>query len=291
MSAFHLRRDHVKLVASSYLRTSMRSGAGVIFLVLSMIVGLFLAGISVFPIEELQSRQHDATAAFHKAVEEWGPSVLSAFADVRHEAADFMLRDHPALMTVFLIMLLAFLPFLASLAGFNQTSGDIGSRGLRYVLLRTERSNIFLGRLIATYVFTLSVITLIIATVALYTIVKVGFYPASDVLLWLGRGWLASALFLLPWVALAAWISSTMDIAFLSLVILEVGLLVWIILVAVMRKNVEEAKYAAYLTPWGWRMWLLDPSIGRVLAGVVAMLGFSGIYTWLGLRHFDKRDL
>ena len=292
MSAFHVRKDHVKLVAASYLKTSLRSGAGVIFLVLSMLVGLFLAGIAVWPIEQLQQASNqDAAAAFREAVDKWGPGVLGAFADVRHEAAHYLLHTQPALMSVFLSMLLAFLPFLASLAGFNQTSGDIGSRGLRYLLCRTERANIFLGRAIATYLFTLSVMTLVIATVALYTVVKVGFYPASDVLLWLGRGWLASALFLLPWVALAAWISAMMEIPFLSLVIMEVGLLVWVILVWQLGKNIEQAKYAAYAMPWGWRMWLLDPSIGRVLAGAAAMLGFTGIFTWLGLRHFDKRDL
>jgi hypothetical protein len=111
------------------------------------------------------------------------------------------------------------------------------------------------------------------------------------VILWLLRGWVACALFALPWVALCSWISATMEIPFLSLVICEVGLIVWVILVHVMQKNVESLGYAAYATPWGWRMWLFDPSIGKFLGGAAAMLGFTAIFGWLGLRHFDRRDL
>ncbi|HTR52690.1 MAG TPA: hypothetical protein VMJ10_18375 [Kofleriaceae bacterium] len=289
-----VRTDHLKLVAGSYLRTSLRSGAGVIFLVLSMIVGLLLAGIAVFPIETLQmaaKNGQSAEMAFNEAVAKFGPGVISAFTNASDETSRYWLTDQPALMSVFLIMMLAFLPFLASLAGFNQTSGDISSKGLRYLLLRTERANIFLGRLIATYVFTLSVITVIIAVVALYTVIKVPYYGTGATLWWLARGWFACAVFLLPWVALAAWVSCMLEFPFLSLLVMELGLVLWIVIVYVMTKNLEELHYAAYATPWGYKFWLLDPNPGKMLGGIAVMLGFTGVFTWAGLRKFDRRDL
>jgi hypothetical protein len=295
MSAWNVRRDHLKLIATSYLSTSLRSGAGVIFLVLSMIVGLVLAGIAVLPIDQLEAmsggRHKEAAIAFNEAVEKFGPSVLRAFTDATPAQADFLLVDKPALISLFLIMMLAFIPFLGSLAGFNQTSGDIGSKGLRYLLPRTERANIFFGRLIATYLFALAVMTIIVLAVGLYTVVKVRFYPTGDVLFWLARGWLMFAIFLLPWITLSAWISCTIEIPFLSLLVCELGLLVWVIVVLVMTGRLEEAKYAAYATPWGWKLWLLDPSPVKTLGGIAAMLGFSGLFAWLGARTFDRRDL
>jgi hypothetical protein len=155
MSGITFRRDHVKLVAQSYLRTSMRSGSGVIFLVLSMLIGLVLAGVAVFPFELVLEKEHDAAAALNDIVRHWGPSVIGAFTDSDPGQMQYLIADHPALITLFLVMLFAFLPFLVFLSGFNQTSGDIGSKGLRYQLLRTERANIFIGRFIATYVFAL----------------------------------------------------------------------------------------------------------------------------------------
>jgi hypothetical protein len=289
-----LRGDHVRLIATSYLWTSLRSGAGVIFLVLSMIVGLVLAGIAVWPVETLEAMSKSGKSAdvhFSEIVQEFGPKVLHAFTDASPDQASYLLNDRPALVSLFFILLLAFIPFLASLSGFNQTSGDIGSKGLRYMLFRTERANIFIGRLIATYLFTVAVITLIIAVVGLYTVVKVKFYPAADVVAWLARGWLGCAVFLLPWVALSAWISTTMEIPFLSLLITELGLLLWVVIVHVMATNFDQASYGAYATPWGYKWWLLDASAAKMSAGVAVMLGFTAVFTWLGLRHLDRRDL
>jgi len=292
--SLHVRTEHLKLVSGTYMRTSLRSGAGVIFLVLSMIVGLVLAGIATLPVETLQlaaKNGQSAQMAFNEAVAKFGPGVIEYFTNASPDTAKYWLADQPALMSLFLIMMLAFLPFLASLAGFNQTSGDIGSKGLRYLLLRTERANIFLGRMVATYVFTLAVVTVIFAVVAVYTVAKVPYYGTGEVLWWLLRGWFASAMFLLPWVALTAWVSAMMEFPFLSLLISELGLVLWIVITYVMGKNVDELHNAAYATPWGYKLWLLDPNPGMVLAGVAVMVAFTGVFTWLGLRHFDKRDL
>ena len=291
----NVRRDHLKLIAASYLRTSLRSGAGVIFLVVSMIVGLVLAGIAVLPIDQLDAisggRHKEAAIAFNEAVEKFGPSVLRLFTDATPEQANFFLVDKPALMSLFLIMMLAFIPYLCALAGFNQTAGDIGSKGLRYLTPRTERTNIFFGRLVATYVFALAVMTIIVLAVGLYVVVKVRFYPTGDVIFWLARGWLMFAIFLLPWITFSAWISCLIPIPFLSLLVSAVGLLAWVIIVLVFAARIPEAHYAVYLSPWGWKLWLLDPSPVKTLGGIAAMLGFTGLFAFLGARHFDRRDL
>lgn len=289
---YHIRGSHLKLIATSHIRNSLRSGSGVIFLVLSMIVGLVLAGIAVAPIEALVKNAGKAGGmAFDEAVQDYGPKLLGTFVDASADQMRYLLSSKPALISLFLILLMAFLPFLAALSGFNQTSGDIGSRGLRYLLLRTERANIFFGRLIGTYVFTLVVITVIIAVVGLYVIIKVEFYPAGDVILWLLRGWLACAIFIMPWIALTSWISASMDMPFLSLLVSQLGLLVWVILVAVMKGRLEEAGYAAYATPWGFKWWLLHSSPEMFLLGAVIMLAFTALFTFLGLRTFHRRDV
>ena len=51
----------------------------------------------------------------------------------------FLLREQPALLSVMFLILLALEPFMMGFGGFNQLSGDIANRGLRYLLLRTGR--------------------------------------------------------------------------------------------------------------------------------------------------------
>ena len=297
IEGLHIRGSHLRLIASSHVRNSLRNGAGVIFLVLSMIIGLVLATIAVMPVEQLmkisEKTGHAETAEilFNKAIADWGPRLLSTFVGATDEQSRFFLAEKPALISLFFILLFAFLPFLAFLSGFNQTSGDIGSRGLRYLLLRTERANVFLGRLIGTYIFTVAVITVIIAVVGLYVIVKVKFYDAGDVIPWLFRGWLAAAMFVMPWIALCSWISATIPVPFLSLLVAQGGLTFWVILVAIMKGKLAELGYMAYATPWGYKWWLLDPSLGKMFGAFVIMLAFTAVLTLLGLRTFHRRDV
>ena len=295
---FHIRTEHLKLIATSHVRNSLRGAAGVIFLILSMLVGLILAAIAVFPVEaamkfseKIGGQQETAAQVFDKAIHKWGPSVLDTVVGASPGQAHYLLDNKPALISLFLVLLVIFLPFFAALGGFNQTAGDIGSKGLRYLLLRTERSNIFLGRLIGTYVFTLTVITVIVAVVGLYVMLKVRFYPATDVAGWMFRGWIACAIFAMPWVALYAWISAAVPMPFLSLLVGAGGLIFWIAIVAIMRGKAEWIGYAAYATPWGYKWWLFDPSAGKVILGVVVMLAFTGLFTFLGLRTFHRRDM
>jgi hypothetical protein len=148
---YHIRGEHLKLIATAHVRNSLRSGAGVIFLVMSMIVGVVLAAFAIMPVELMQKEAAKlgesarASQAFNKIVEDYGPRLLDFFTNVGTEQSQYLLRDKPAVVTLFIVLMIAFLPFLANLSGFNQTSGDIGSKGLRYLLLRTERPNIFLG--------------------------------------------------------------------------------------------------------------------------------------------------
>jgi len=293
---YHLRGDHLNLIARSHVRNSLRSGGGVIFLILSMLIGIGFAAAAILPIEAIQKadslgKHEDASRAFNKLVTDYGPGVLRSFTNVDADQATYLLRDKPALVTVFLVLMIFFMPFLAALSGFNQTSGDIGSKGLRYFLLRTERGNIFLGRLIGTYLFTLAVIAIIFAVFGLYLMVKVRFYPAGDVTWWLVQGFVDCAIYVMPWVAFCAWISASVEIPFLVLVICELGLLFWTILVYILKGKAAWMAYAGFGTPWGWKWWLFDPSIGTWLGGAAAMLGFTALFTWMGLRTFHRRDL
>jgi ABC-type transport system involved in multi-copper enzyme maturation permease subunit len=292
MAGFHIRASHLKLIAGSHVRNSLRSGSGVIFLVLAMLVGLILAAIAVLPIEaSMKGRTDSADAAvFNEVVSKIGPKVLD-FIGTPPSQNDFLLHDKPALISLFLILLFVFLPFLSALAGFNQTAGDIGTRGLRYLLLRTERANIYLGRMLGTYLFTLAVITVIVAVVGLYVIIKVKFYPTGDVVLWMLRGWFVAALYVMPWVALCAWISAAIPMPFLSLLVSAGGLAFWVIIGWIMKSKMAELGYASYVTPWGYKWWLFDASIATMLLGIVVVLAFTAVFILLGLRTFNNRDV
>jgi hypothetical protein len=45
------------------------------------------------------------------------------------------------------------------------------------------------------------------------------------------------------------------------------------------------------LTPWGWKYELLSGKVATRSLAYLAMAGFTGLFLWLGLRTFEKRDL
>lgn len=308
--SLHLRPAHIRLIARTHVRYSLRSGSGVVFLVLAILTGLVIAGVVITPVEaiakiekeQFREARADADAAgidhdavtrqiMDRFVEDIGKPVIKKFTGASEEQAHFLLFKKPALVSAFLVLMVFFLPFIVSLGAFNQTSGDIASKGLRYQLLRTERGNIFLGRMVGTYLFYLAVLAVLMFTVLVYLVAKAQFYPTADVVLWMLQGFLALSLYALPWIALCAWISCVIDSPFGSLVISNLIIGMWPV-IAMSLANVEPfLGNASYLMPWGFKYYLVDPSVGMLLGGVGAMLGFSALFTWLGLRHFQKRDL
>lgn len=256
-----------------------------------------MAAIIIQPIENLKHIQEktgdraDTGEIVDRAVTKIGLPAVKYFTSCSDEQAEYLVQQKPALVSAFMVVLIFFLPFLVCLGAFNQTAGDIANRGLRYQLLRTERVNIFIGRFIGTYVFTLMVIAGLMAVVMLYLIAKARFYDAGDVIGWMLRGYLTMAVYALPWVALCSWVSTFIDSAFGALVIALLMSLMYPVIVYLASKSNAHLSFLQYFSPWGYKWWLLHPDIGKFFAGTGVMFGFTGLFGWLGLSHFQKRDL
>ncbi len=289
-----LNKEHVALIAKNQAKFGIRGGTGLIFALFTILAGLIIGAALVDPASELQNAgASDVEVAqfADEIVTEVGRPVVKWATDASEDQLDFWLVENPALISAFLILFAIFVPFLSGLGSFNQLSGDIGSRGIRYLLLRTERINLFMGRFIGTYLFCLVVYAVLFAIMGLFFIFKLDFYGTGDMLLWLLRGFLVVSLYTLPFVAICSWVSCAIDSPFgsLSLCYLLIGgvpLIVWI----AGRMN-EYAGYLKYITPNAYKQWLFDPNIGKALGGGAIMLAFTAFFLFIGTRHFEGRDL
>ncbi|MBA3542060.1 MAG: hypothetical protein H0T79_20760, partial [Deltaproteobacteria bacterium] len=203
----------------------------------------------------------------------------------------YMTEDKPAMVSAILVLLVLFTPLLVCLGGFNQTSGDISTKGLRFLLIRTERPNIFIGRFIGTYLFTAAVFALLFGILALYMGVKVKVHPTSDMVLWLLQGYVRIMLFALPYMAICAWISCAIESPFGSLVISLMLTYMVPLFIRQGEKLNDNVGYLQLSNPWGYKWWLFQPMGLQFFGGIVAMLGFTAAFLWLGNRYFGKRDL
>ena len=290
-------RRHLALVSRYSLRNSLRGGAGLVFLLIGVLFALVVANAVITPVEQMIHQAKEAGfegepgEVVDKMVKVGRPVIDWALGESSSEWSRYLTEERPALLSAIFLILLFGLPFLVPLGAFNQTAGDIGSRGIRYLLLRTERDNLFFGRFIATAIFTIAVMVVSIAAIALYVGLKLRLYPAGDVIVWSLHGALAVSVVSLPYVALCAWISARNDSAMLSLVVISMIIAGVLLVSFIGSKTVEAVSYVKWLLPWGVQNQLLAPSLGRVALAIAACLGYTAAFLFLGHRYFSRRDL
>jgi len=204
---------------------------------------------------------------------------------------DFLLEDRPALLSAIFLILLFGMPFAISFLAFNQVTGDIQGHGLRYLLLRTERGNIYFGRFLGTAAFSTAVTAVIIATITLYLGLRVRIYPAGALAAWAMHGFLALAILMLPYIAVCSILSASVDSPFLSLVLAKLTIGGVLLLAILSGLKWESMKLIKYALPWGWQNHLLHPEPAHWLGAGLACLLYTTVFLMLGYARFETRDL
>jgi len=324
--------DHIRLISLYWSRYAVRSGSGLVYLLIALVFGLFVAHILITPVEQLIARQErelgqmdpevirNTIIDIGQPIIQWvlGQKSLKEIIEqsvarqrpptnhsehtgvtVQPQKSDagldpwtrFLLEKRPALLSAIFLVLLFGMPFVISFLAYNQVSGDIQSHGLRYLLLRTERSNIYFGRFLGTVIFSTAVMAIIVVTIVFYLGIKTRIYPAMALAGWAVHGFLALAILMVPYIAVCSLISASVDSPFLSLILAKViiaGVLVLAILGSVAWK---PAEYILYALPWGWQSNLLHPAPAHCLGAALACLLYAAVFLMLGYYCFERRDL
>ncbi len=322
--------EHLHLISLYWSKYAVRSGAGLVYLLVALTFGLSVAHILILPVEQLinqQEREMGRTDPqivrttiinIGRPVTQWilrqktfkeiveqnaaqqafmnNPNGTPAPGEGQNDSnldpwTKFLLEEKPALLSAIFLVLLFGMPFVISFLAYNQVSGDIQSHGLRYLLLRTERSNIYFGRFLGTVLFSTIVIAIIVATITLYLGAKTRIYPAMALIGWSAWGFLALSILMVPYIAVCSMISATVDSPFLSLVLAKVVIAGTLILALAGSIAWKPAKYLLYTLPWGWQCHLLHPAPTHWLIAALACLAYAAVFLMIGYYRFEKRDI
>jgi ABC-type transport system involved in multi-copper enzyme maturation permease subunit len=316
--------SHVRLISLYWSRYAVRSGSGLVYLMIALVFGLSVAHIIIMPVERLMAMQKkqlgkENPQLIKKTITDIGQPIIQfvlgikTLEQVAKEAAlpqpsppnddsntaqskfdpwtDFLMEKKPALLSAIFLILIFGMPFVISFLAFNQISGDVQNHGLRYLLLRTERCNIFFGRFIGTTFFSTAVMAIIVATITLYLGMKTRIYPAFDLTIWAIQGFLALSILMVPYIAVCSVISASVNSPLLSLVLAKVVIAGVLLLAILGRFAWKPAKYILYALPWGWQNNLLHPAASHWLVAVFASLAYTAFFLTLGYIRFETRDL
>ncbi|MBC8468233.1 MAG: hypothetical protein H8D56_02075 [Planctomycetes bacterium] len=320
---------HIHLISLYWSRFAVRSGSGLVYLMIALVFGLSVAHIIIMPVEQFMALQKKQMGQANpqlvkKTITDIGQPIIQfvlgikSLEQIAKEAAlpqfplpndtsnttqsgnntpgfdpwtNFLLDKKPALLSSIFLILIFGMPFVISFLAFNQISGDVQNHGLRYLLLRTERCNIFFGRFIGTVLFSTVVMAIIVATITFYLGMKTRIYPATDLAVWAVQGFLALAILMVPYISVCSLISASVNSPFLSLILAKVAI-AGVLLIAILGSFAwKPAKYLLYALPWGWQNNLLHPATSHWVIAVFASLAYTAFFLTLGYIRFETRDL
>jgi ABC-type transport system involved in multi-copper enzyme maturation permease subunit len=314
MSDRHRPARHVWLFAANMVGNALRGGAGILFFVATLLTGLITAQAILGPIEAIsvQARkeggQADDATLMRQLTDAAKPAITWALggsnpiestpanpiSDQHKRAqqwATYLLDERPAALSAIFLLFTYFLPLLVALGGFNQIAGDIASRRLRYLLTRAKRSDIYTGRALGTFLFTVSCLALSLAIIGCYVAFRIPFYSATAVLSWTFTAWLMLSILAIPYVALCSWISASIASSFGSLAVIAaimggVPVLAW----AASRSH-QSLSVLHWLLPYPFQHQLFHHLWSNQILAMVGCLAYGAIFFVLGLWLFKREDL
>ncbi len=276
----------VKVVARFELSRVMGTAGGALFVALGGMVYAFVLFRLSDMATELANPNVKMLAAegadfVAKAIEWW--------TDLESGDVATLLADHNPILLTFFMVGLMLTPFLAIMASFDQTGTDIATRHIRYLLLRTDRASLYMGKIVATTTF--YAVGMALVTIAAGLVVGSSYGLGDGGILYLVRIWLTLVGFALPFIAFTAMCSAMTGHGGISLLV-AIGVQLFVFLVAgvgtYMNPSFEQFKYVfASVVKYDFAA----DNISTIGFAVAYSVGWGALMFFIGRATFARRDV
>lgn len=287
------------VIWSAELRRAVRSGRAVVLLGLySMFSALVLlvVGWLAREIRGAVSKQlsdaganADATA---QVSEEMRKGMLGWFTSNDTAMMEALSQVPLEVLIVFKITLF-FLPAYVVLMGFDQISGEVGPRSMRYLTVRARRSSVLLGKFLSQATLLLGLVLIIDLAIFIYARIANPDFGFGDMALNLLKFWIAAIVFSLAYVSLTTLCSSLFRSPAVSLVFNFILLFIFWLMDTVGRASGDDGKlrFLRYLSPSNYAGDLLHPRLAEFAASGAAYAAFATIFLLGAYGILRVRDL
>jgi ABC-2 type transport system permease protein len=287
------------VVWSAECRRTLRSARVVVLLGLySMFSMLVLLGVGGFTRalrkqmdEQLAQAGADASAGVQVA-EEMRKGFLGFLVN-GDQAMIEALEQVPLVVLLVFKATLLFLPLYVAIMGFDQVSGEVGPRSIRYFTVRARRSSLLLGKFLSQATVLLGLVLIIDLAIFVYAWFTTPDFPVASFALNLLKFWLAAVVFSLGYLALTTFCSSLFRSPALSL-IFNIFMLFcfWLVnLIGGFAAEGSMSSYLRYLTPSHYANNLLHPRLAEFAVSGAAYAAFALVFLGASLFVLRARDL
>lgn len=187
---------------------------------------------------------------------------------------------------------LFFLPLYVALMGFDQVSGEVGPRSIRYLTVRARRSSVLLGKFLAQTTVLLGLVFVLDLGLCVYAWVTTPGFGLAAFGTHVLRFWLASTVFSLAFLALTALCSSLTTSSSVSLILnFSVLLLSFLFWTTALFEEGHPLRNIRYLSPLRYSTRLLYPDATAVAGSVAAYAVFTLLFLGGAFYILRERDL
>lgn len=276
----------------------MRSGRAVVLLGLysmfSALVLLVVGSIANAIREQVEKNlaAQGAEAASEQLAAEFKKSFVGFLA--RNDTALMeALSQVPVVVLVVFKVTLFFLPAYVALMGFDQLSGEVGPRSIRYLTVRARRSSLLLGKFATQATLLLGLVLLIDLAIFIYAKATNPDFTVGAMAFNLLKFWLAAIVFSLAYLAMTAFCSSIFRSPAVSLVFNFILLFVFWLMDSVGSyfAGRNPLEYLRFLSPSHYSGNLLHPSITQFGVSGLAYVGFAMLFLGGAYAVLRARDL
>ncbi|SDF14634.1 MULTISPECIES: ABC transporter permease [Myxococcus] len=287
------------VIWSAELRRAVRSGRTVVLLglysmfsaLVLLVVGWLAGEVRSAVAKQLEGAGADASASV-QLNEEMRKGVLG-FLTSNDSAMIEALAQVPLEVLIVFKITLFFLPAYIALMGFDQISGEVGPRSMRYLTVRARRSSVLLGKFLTQATLLLGLVLIIDLAIFIYARVANPDFSFPAVALNLLKFWLAAIVFSLAYVALTTLCSSLFRSPAVSLVFNFILLFVFWLMDTIGRASGDTGnlRFLRYLSPSYYAGDLLHPGLAQFGASGAAYAVFAFVFLMAAYGILRARDL
>lgn len=284
-----MRRADVVTITRFELRRMLVSAPGVLFLVFFSCFYLWL-GIKMAGWREQLALLDDVSLLFagegHPLV-----AMLVWATKLPPETLAELFQTHPPVMLLVFAMTLMLVPGMTLVLGMDQTASEIQTKHVRYLLMRTDRTSLYVGKSLSVFVVWIAAMT--VGTLVLTAVVLIadlaGTAGTGAVLAYSVRIWLTGIVFGLPFVALAGLAAALTGHPFIaSVVTFGSWIFIWLAS-SLMSSLSEHFDKLAYAFPTALKFRLMSDSTGDIALALTHQLGLAVVFFAAGLTLFRRR--
>jgi ABC-type transport system involved in multi-copper enzyme maturation permease subunit len=232
--------------------------------------------------------------------------LLTLFTDSSDERTIEAISALPLVLLVVFALTKFFVPLLIAFMGFDQISGELGPKSIRYLIVRARRNSIILGKFLSQLTMLAALLTLCVLTMVVVSKVLNPEFAARDAVLWTAKLTAALVVIGATYAALTTLCSSLTRVSALALFVNLIALFAFWFIGLIgnawripghpptgldLVKAESYLAFARYLVPGQFEDALLSPALVEFNTGLVAHLGFTLTFLGLAQLALKRRDL